>query len=496
LVSTALGFALTARAERPLLLVAQIFVGKEDANLNLDAVLADELDRVGQVTPVIWSMTDPLVRSLDAEGKFAFSPVRNEEDAVFKARLVDAKYLLLVVATRRQSTVLPYAKLVRPGTKRPLWTYNQRDWDKEKPTPDEKIIGTYREFSVEVEGTMDWDTTARSIARSWAQSLANEGLRGIPRSPRPDTSDPNPYQGPGLLIPTGQTNDVTDVPPALREAALRDAIDREPERVELRGLLFDEQVRNMDYPGAALTAENAARWDGSDSIWKLRSAYANALAGNIERASALATVVPEASLAEPRNAAMLGEVMLASGEYGRAVEAFTRSIQVRPSPEALVGRAVALALSGQREASVADLKAVTDAPGPRALAGYRLAVGKFQQAADRLVASVKALIPLAAQNHDQPETLARAATLASKTDALAAAVTALVPPEMHKRSHALLGLACNLLGQSSQEVLELAKSGSPDREGQALDSLREAEMQLPDQRAIFRDEVLTASSSH
>ncbi|MFX6311309.1 hypothetical protein ABTF78_19450, partial [Acinetobacter baumannii] len=90
------------------------------------------------------------------------------------------------------------------------------------------------------------------------ETLASTGLRGLAKNPRPDASDPNPYQGTGLIIPTPRNTDFSDMPSPLREAALRDAIDRDPEKVELRASLFDEQVRNMDYAAAALTAENAA----------------------------------------------------------------------------------------------------------------------------------------------------------------------------------------------------------------------------------------------
>lgn len=492
LCAAAWGAASLSVAERPLMLIAQVMVGNPDNNLNLDAVLADELDRVGQVSTVIWSMTDPVVRSMDADGKIIFSPIKNEADGIFKARVVGAKYLLLVVASRRDMTVVPYARLLRLGASRPVWSYNERDWEKDQKA--EKDPNTFKAFAVRVEGEMDWDSTARSIARSWAQGLSSTGLRGLPRNPRADTADVSPFQAPGLQIPI-LTGDLMAVAPPLREAAMRDAIDRDPERLELRTQLFDEQVRNMDYAAAALTAELAGRIDPGDSQWKLRAAYAHALNGETDRASALATVVPEAALSEPKNAAMLGDVMLASGDYVHAVEAFTRSIKARPSPEALVGRAVANALSGHKEASEADLKAVTDAPGPRAVAGYRLAVAKFEQAAERLAASVRELVPLARTKPNDPEMVARAVTLAAKTDALAAAVTALVPPEIHKRSHALLGLACNLLGQSSQEVLELAQSGSADQESQAKDSLQEALLQLPDHRTIFREEVLNSPAS-
>lgn len=489
LVAVAWSVAAMVHAERPVLLVAQITVGNAETNLMLDAVLADELDRVGQVSTVIWSMTDPVVRALDADGKISFAPVKNEADALFKARVVGAKYLLLVTALRGQGAVSPYGRLWRLGTNHPVWEYNARDWNSEAVPDKEKERNPFKEFSVQVEGEMDLDSTARSIARSWAQGLATTGLRGLARNPRPDTSDVSPLQSPGLVIPSLAGT----LAPPLREAALRDAIDREPERLELRAELFDEQVRNQDYSAAAFTAELASRIDPSET-WKLRAAHAHALAGHTDRASALAAVVPDSALNEPRHAAMMGEVLLASGDYDRAVAAFSRSIDALPSPEALVGRAVANALSGHREACEKDLKAVTDAPGPRALAGYRLAVAKLDQATERLAVSLRELIPTARRKPNDPETLARAITLATKTDALAAAMTALAPPEMHKRSHALLGLACNLLGQASQEVLDLAQTGSTEQEAQANDSLQEALLQLPDHRAIFRDEVLTAGT--
>lgn len=486
LLGITLFIAATSWAEKPRVLIVQSEVQTKDVEaVALESILADELDRVGQVTAITWSLTDPIVRELDGAGKLRFRKIQSEDESHDAAREVGANYLLLVAAIKDAGRVRPFAKLSRVGSKKPMWTFGNRDWadpsreDREAKDPGVAMLrqSSFDDLEVRVNGATDWDGSARNVAIEWAERLAKGPFKKLRRNPRIDLQS-EVVASPGLLLPAIEPgsfqNYLASVPVETRITVLRDAIDREPDRGDLRVSLFDNLMRSYDFEAAAHFASQASDWSKGAQDWHLRAAQAYIQSNDVANAKMHADLAGATSVANPQSARLIGDIRLSSGDYSGAVEAYRRAIDARPSPEAIIGRAVANALLCDDAAVEADLQLLVDSPGARAAETYRLAVLKIRSSMNSIAVAISELIPHARLAPGAPQVIAKAQTFAVRSASLSKLLSKLPPPTTHQKSHAELDLACKLLDQTSQETLEFSKSSDEEVGAEASLSLNEA----------------------
>ena len=350
----------------------------------------------------------------------------------------------------------------------------------------------FDQVDVKVDGAMDWQDTARSIARLWAVELAKGPFRKLRKNIRME-SNAEVQTMPGLAIPSATLEQIQGITlanqPSLKLVLLRDLVDLEPEREALRIALYDESMRQSDFDQAASVALVAAGTFQTDQDWHVRAAHALVLAGRPAEAKAQADISGPEQMAKPAHAVVLGDIALANGDYREAVSRYSRSMSIRPTPEALVGRAVASALLGDTASSEADMALLLDAPGTRALEGYRLALKHLQFAVLNLGTALGRVIPAIRVHRGSPEVMARTQTIAFRAAALAKLVTKLPNVGGHKRSQRDLDLACKLLDQASQETLVFAQSGLEEQGTEAGLSLGEAINAYRESVARFQEEL-------
>lgn len=437
--------------------------GDEDPNLPILNVLAEELDTEGRVVPIAWTLSDPVFRgAYEAKSVTGSAVAPTEEEAFRGAESLRTAWIMLVTSERKGGQLVARARLFRRGSDKPAWS-------------DEKIM------SVTVGTITDFTSTARSLARTWAAKLSEGPFRGMPARPRVDTPDPDSGHGgesppvrPGPIDGVYQSRAATLMKQGMVTEAinyLRDAVDADPldptRREELaRALLVAGMVDEAAAESARATLMAPDRND-------LRFVAVQAWLA-LDRPDEAQKVLNEALARDPENPwtqILVGDVALAKGEPGRAVEAYTKAIRVEDTFEARLGRACAYAASGWPEPCAADVAAL---PAESVAAGYARMVTELERALQNVAGEVREIIRNARLKPKNAQIIERASR-AQRAGAGLAKLAAVYPaPPKHKESHARRDLAHNLLQQACTEALQFARTGEEDAAAEATISLGEA----------------------
>jgi tetratricopeptide (TPR) repeat protein len=519
LVAVALSvLAAPAAFAAPEVLVVQRLSNRDgDFNVPVGQRLVEELDVEGRVSPILWSMLDPVFRAYIDDGKLP-GYVENPDEKTIRdyASRLKVAYVLIVEAVAHESQVVPQASLYRGAGSRPIWSM-VRTQDRGRPRlvviedgkVDEEKTKAIREkyanfmedgslatMTVLVNGQPDWESMAHSLARTWTRILAEGPFSQLEPQHRTFAPPVDPGLGFGGGNPTPNT--APEAERALELARvlaadghldqaillLRDAVDAAPFtaacRLEMARLML---LRGHAGLAAAECERGAALANEPGELWAL-AADAWVQAGEPEKALNAANEARARGVTSPELLQTLGDVWLLKDEVAKAIQHYDEAIALKPSARAHLGRSLARAIGGDQKGSIEDLgKAQGDDAIPIGL--YQQAMGvldrEFLQIADRLK-----FVPQGVRIQGGADMVPSAETLQKRASAIVEILVRLRVPARHKQSHEGRDLAYKLLAQCAIEVLAFAKSKDEDAAMEAAISLGEALKLLPRIEETFR----------
>lgn len=462
----------------PEVLVVQIMRGEmpeESIELNLASEVADELSKEGRVTPIVWSLSDPVFRISAEEGvipRYKANP--SDQEISETAQKLRVKYVLTVQAYRYEGILFPRAMLYQVGRNRPMWEFGPENQN------------NVSSFVVSVNGAPDWIATSRSLGATWAAQLNLGPFAELPRRDPSLTSGTGP--GIGNIVPGGVEIDASAGKEALDKAKeliekgrtdlgvlyLRDAIDVNPYEPERRVMLVELLLDLGLVAEAADEAQRAAELTGSGpEIWLL-TARSWISAQQPEKAD---TAIKEALARGGEGAVakrILGQIRLLEGKPQEAVDLLSEALESEETFESYLARALAYALMGNASASAADLEQVEADTKPLSVRQYMYCVGMISERS-RVLARRLADVPrIVASTENSDQALAMAEAIEAEADGLATFLTKITPPLVHQKSHGTRDLAHKVLRQAALEALSYARGVNPDANLEAALSLGEA----------------------
>ena len=502
----------------PEVLIVQRLSQDENAlNVPVGQRLVEELDLEGRVSPILWSMTDPVFRAYVDDGKLRF--VENPDDRTIRdyASRLNVAYVLVIEAVALDMNVVPKAHLYLEGRSRPLWSMVRED-NRGQPRlvviEDGKVNeektkqirekyssvvgdGVINTMTVLIDGKPDWESTASTLARTWTRILAEGPFSDLEPMRRTFTPEPDPgltFVGTGgpcsppeteaalerarLLAGDGQTDEAIIV--------LRDAIDADPFSTEARLRMSELLIRRGHAQLAAQECERGAKMaEKAGPLWAL-AADAWIQAGDPEKALNAANEAQARGLATPELLQTLGDVWLLKGDAAKALNFYDESIQAASSPRSLLGRALARAFAGDSEGAIKDIEAA-QGDAPLDLALYQRAMAVLDAELKSVAESLKT-VPMGVRIQNGSDMLPEATLLQARTSAIVELMVRIRVPERHAESHKLRDLACKLLSQSSVEVLAFARTKNEDASLEAAISLGEALKLAPRIEELFQFE--------
>lgn len=259
------------------------------------------------MSPVTASLNDPVFRSWVDSGRIPSSmklPL-NDEDTAFVLRKMDIEYLAQIVSEEKRGDLVLSLVLYRKGKQ--VFELGYR--------PDKITTG----------GNTDWYTMTRNGVRQLYTKLAESSVfNGKPAQVKlpPVKNDPSLVNPPGGGTPaptptsepakSGSNNGdqalksaqaALDANQAARAISiLRDAIDIEPTRPDLRVKLIEALIANKQYDMAAKEAEHSAELMPSQKVFRELAAKAYLLAGKTDNAQ---SQMNEAAARSPKDLATL-----------------------------------------------------------------------------------------------------------------------------------------------------------------------------------------------
>lgn len=481
-----LAFAAVGSAEVPRVLLVQMSIPVEkdgtDRNVPLVDPMAQELDQGGKVSSIVWGMSDPVFRAAATDGKLKDIPDHPTlEQAQTAARALSAEFVLTCESKQVGSEFVADVKLIRSG--RVVWK------DKHSMRLSQSSGGTER-----------FDT-ARSLARTLALRMQGEALKSLPVAAKTETAEPTKGQAPvvePVAPPDTSAADLaklkTEVQRLLsdgrRSAAilmLRDGIDVKPLDPVRRKLLVDTLLES-DPIGAAEEARRAANLVPDDGELRVLAARAWLRANRNAEAQA---DLNEAMARQPDSVPtrlLLAEIALRQGNGEQALEHVDRVLKTDTSAEAYYVRALCRSTLGGTDGVKQDLAAASKASpevSPNdALRRYRLSAEVLDAEFDRLITSLKNLMPkLAVKPKDRTlaDELEQVAALNEAQSALQEGM--MVPMEL-KAADARRVLARKLLGQVLMD-LDAFVGGTKDAISDARINLGDAIKQMATAREAW-----------
>ena len=481
----------------------------EYKSLDLDSYMASALDEIGQVDPIVWSVSDTRFRQICDLHKFPPElehPSQSEIVRVSKA--VDAEYTLVVWSVRNDSTVRPVATLYRGNGFKKVWTFG--DWERRmapffvgetKPMNESDLRSFQSTYGAEilefgavmVSDQVDWDSTSRTITRTFAHLLKQGPLKDLPATPKQILPEADPGETVsipnGVEVPQGGLVQVESLVlegrTDLAIVQLRDMIDQEPfedsyrlrltELLEKEGLFIEAareairggQVGKKPLPFYQIAARN---WLRAGILEQAREALNNVLARGGE---------------DKMTRYMLGQYYLRTGDYDQAIEWYTLAIKNGPTPEIVYERAVAYAFSGQFDLCRDNLGSLVDVPADKLELSYAMVVLLCEEKLESISIRLRDRIPLLRVNRTDQSLVA----LSVKDQELAknlAGLLELTPvPNRYRISHERRVLAHKLIQQSATEVFEFATTRNEELATEGTMSLREALKLIPEIRTLF-----------
>lgn len=523
LAAAPLLLAAIAVADPPRVLIVQSWAPVSrgnDPNLAIAAYVAAELEEDGRVTPFVWSLADPHFRDATEKGILLPYNENPDEPAIREAaKRLKAEYILMVMAVVHNERVHPSATLYPAAAAENIWHFGpDADTSVDRITvlhngkKDDLSTAEYREIlgdtwknsatmTVYVEGRPDWDSTSRSVARTWSRLLAQKPFKKHPPRPKMTTPDPTPGLGgrpPGSLSGV----DAKAVQEAIERSAkylaagapdmailvLRDAVDLNPFDMAPRRALAQALFGEGLYREAAEEARRASLLAENPADMSILAAQAWLLADQPSEAKVDLTSALARGLDSPESWIALGNVHLMHGEPDKAITQFSKAIDAGSGYEARAGRAIAHAALGEPEACARDLDGLKPAEGPLGIQQYRIAMRLVERQLPGLLDELRGIIQGVRSSPTDQSLEPRAKAAADKANSLATLVGRFPAPALHASSHEARDLAHKLLVQASMEARLFVRDRNENVGAEAAISLGEALKILPVIREKFEFE--------
>jgi tetratricopeptide (TPR) repeat protein len=490
--------------------------GKKDPDPEQSLVhrLAQALDDDGRVSPIAWSLSDPIFRAAVDE-KLIRNPARipTVEQATEAANKLRAEYVLFVQIWQDEDMLYGKAQLYRRGKQ--IWDdppkdpamqaleRSQRRSGQAQVTP----LGDARIMQIALDGKFDLDNALGSLARTWAQLLGENPLKAHPARPRIETPEPDPGQKPMVVEPppprkVDNAQLLTEVMRLLAAnefvqavETLREAVDVEPLDLERRRLLVSALQQGRQPELAGLEARRAARlMPEAAELWAL-AARSWLEAGKPDEAQMDLNEAVARAPQSPDTRSLLGEMNLMKLEFELAIEHFTFVIETSPSSDAYFKRAVARAMDGDHRGAIADLQEARNLglalePGVYR-AQYRLALAATEEALTESTVATRTLLQRARLRGREQEVASDLQELQKQVMSMRALYTDMTAPAEHRRSHEQRVLALNLLSQCLSEVESYLKSKDEEVLSDATINLGEVFRNLAEAKQAYEAEQPT-----
>ncbi|MEI7577160.1 MAG: tetratricopeptide repeat protein [Armatimonadota bacterium] len=448
-----------AKAQAATCLVAQP-MPLGDQTLDYINTMATELDRVGQVSAVTYSLSDPVIRGLVNDSKLpapSTKPIRAE--ALEAAKVIGAVYTLWLEpaenkANRKTRGVHLVATLFRNGKQ--IWTDEQN-------------------LDIQVGSSNGAQASVQGICVSFVETLSKTTFKDLPKSTRIRSDEPSKGQAP--IVPDtsdddGELNDFAAVLERVKqllasgrlsaaEMLLRDAVDAAPQDGKRRRELIDFLRSNgrTDEAIAATVASGKALGDPNLTPLAARILIDAGRTGDAQ------AICNEALVGNPNSSGLrliLAELRLRASAPDQALKHLETAIKTEPSSEAFALRSLCRALLGAEDGSRLDMERVRKDSPSLPETHYWLWAAILDSATTVEGPDVRALFQKAVLNRKSDE-------VADEIDAqerLAKACVAFLgdnPANLrYEKSHANRLLAMNLLIQSMSELRAYCAKGDED----------------------------------
>ncbi len=533
-----------------------------DPNIAVADIFAQAFDDDGRLEPVVWSITDPTFREALTKGKIGtISPDPSLAEAQNAAGKMGWDYVLFVKAVRKGGDVVGQARLYRgrnqvwqdpePIDREQLAIFKkmlrekrmtQEAVNKAIEQQESRHLNVIAVSDTEAEMQRAEENTAKSLARTWIETLVGGPFKNLPPKRRRNTptvlpgQNPNPggttivkipvgggqvkppKQGPVIdpkvpPIPTHPNEPPPNNPPtpgselatlkknvqsllASKQTAaaislVRDAIDASPVDEARRVLLIDVLLKCGLPEQAAKEARQACAILPDKVGLRILAARAWLEAGKPDEAQA---DLNEAVARDPDSAdtrLLLAQISLSRGEVPAALDHLSAGIAKHPIGELYFERAIAYAVAGNGPGAEADLAKATELglPADAAETRYREAVRSMDAASNRSSDELTKLVQRAQLKRKDPALRVLLEKNASLLATRAAFLEKLPAPAIHKKSHSQRVLALKLLVQSLSDVRSYIETGEEDALSDARLNLGEALRGLVIARSQFDDET-------
>ena len=473
-------------AELPRMLVVQRKsheFGQEATPLKVFEHFAKEMAEDGRVKVISWTTEDPIFnRAL--EGMHIVDDPTDEEINML-AKKLEIKYTFICEATRVEAKLHPRAELFMTGRRGTIWTSGPRS---AKESVSEVVT---------INGRPDWENSAKSLAHTWSQQLILGPLKDLV-SGSATNFNPGEVSLTGITIDAAAGKEAMDHANKLIESGradmailyLKDAIDINPfepeRRIKLMELLSDQGL----YELAADEGRRAARLSiDHPELW-LYAAKSWVAAGKPEEAKADINEALARGVNTPLTHQLLGDIALIAGDYSKARDEYSISLEKGSTLKTQVGLALAFALDGKADQATAMLEKTKQPENGLTESDYAFVIDLCEGAIKPVIKVMADLPPRIRTGREKEATIRDAASVESKTKGMAAIIAWISPSKRHLQSQGSRDLAHKLLNQSAQEILSFAKGTDPDSGAEAVLSLGEALKELSHARETYRIERL------
>lgn len=478
-----------ASQDLPLLFLVQrpaaAGLGQEAADVNIVEEVAQALTADGKVRVVRWSDQDPEFQKI-SEGVSLNDGPSDELISSF-ARLLKARFIMVVEASRLNDQLYPRADLFQAGRRGTLWT-----------TGPKRAQGG-EAFVIKVGDRVDWRATAASMGRTWVLQL-NQGpfkdLKAAPDIPNPLSPTDLGPRAPRVELGASAGAEALDQAKSLVESGrtdlailyLKDAVDANPFDPDRRVLLAELLDRRGFASQSAEESRRAARLvPNRPELW-LVSARSWLIAEKPEEAKQDVQEAMARGADTPLTHRLMGDVLLMQGDYTKARDEYSVSLEKEDLPRTRLGLAVVFSLTRQPELSKAILEPVKIGPEGLSINDYSFVVQLADPSVRGLAKDLAAFMPRARTSKDKKALTEEAETLVRRSAALESLMGLVLPPKRHLPSHQARVLAHKLMLQASEEALSFVKGTDPEAEMEVVLSLAESLRQLNTAVNQYRDE--------
>ncbi len=445
--------------QAPKCLIAQP-MPEGDQTLDYISQMATELDKIGQLSSITYSLSDPVVRNLVNDGKMptpSANPIRAE--AFEATKTLGAGYLLWLEpgeqkGNKKARGIHLIATLFKSGKQ--IWT-------------DEQTL------EVQVTGTKISLASTQALCVSFAEKMSMTVLKDLPKLGKQSGQETGKGQAP--LVPDtsdddGELNDFAAVLEKVKqytaagrqiaaEMLLRDAVDAAPQDGKRRRELIDFLRANgrTDEAIAATVASGKALGDLTLTPLAARILID---AGRSPEAQAICN---EALVSNPNGVGIrliLAELRLRAAAPDQALKHLETALKAEPTGEGYGLRALCRALLGAEDGARLDIERVRKDSPTLPETNYALWASIFDSATAVEGPDIRSLLQKAVLNRKSDE-------VADQIDAqerLGKACVAFLgenPANLrYEKSHANRLLAMNLLIQSMSELRAYCAKGDED----------------------------------